>query len=261
MRLVDPRAKRPWKTVVEVRGNNEARDRQAHLSCRVTRENVTEISRRHGEGNGAMRRAEAHGRSEVIGDLREDAGEVDRVDTCQPKRIAQLSRLRDLTIVPVPDGDFVDQWLAEIVIFESGRPTLVIPNSRRIDHVHTLNTVAIAWDSSRTAARAVADCMPLLQKANNVRVVTVLNEKNMHSEQPGSELSNYLARHDVATVVDELDSAGRDIGETLKAYIARQKVDVLVMGAYGHSRVREYVMGGATRTVLDTMTVPVLMSH
>ena len=178
-----------------------------------------------------------------------------------PRRIAQLGRLRDLTIVPVPEGDFVDQWYAETVIFESGRPALVIPNTRRTEGTHTLNTIAVAWDFSRTASRAVADAMPLLGKAENVRIVTIINEKKLPTEQHGSELVKYLARHDVTAVVDEFDASGRNVGDALEAYIGEQHVDVLVMGAYGHSRLREFVLGGATKSMLARPPIPVLMSH
>jgi nucleotide-binding universal stress UspA family protein len=178
-----------------------------------------------------------------------------------PNRIAQHGRLRDLTIMPVPEGDFVDQWYAETVIFQSGRPTLVMPNVRHTDQPYALNTVAVAWDFSRTAARAVADSLPLLDKAKSVHVVTVVNEKKLVASHPAEGLAKYLARRGIAATVDEIDAVGRKIGNTLEAYIAAQHVDVLVMGAYGHSRVREFVLGGATKSMLARPPIPILMSH
>ena len=175
-----------------------------------------------------------------------------------PDLLVEYARLRDLTIVPVPEG--YDQWYAEAVIFGSGRPTLVLPESPR-PRPFELGTVAIAWDLSRAAARAISDALPLLEKAGNVRIVTVTNEKKLDSKHSAEELAKNLARHGIDVVLDKVDANGRRIGEVLEAYTAAQRIDVLVMGAYGHSRWREFVLGGATKSLLSKPPLPILFSH
>ena len=187
------------------------------------------------------------------------------LERCLPGEAADIlvehARLRDLTLIPVRDGDSIEQWYAETVIFGSGRPTLVLPEASRRGRAPSLDTVAIAWDFSRPAARAVADALPLLERAKRVRVVTVVNEKNIASRRSGAELARHLARHGIDIVLDEFDFEGRGIGEALEAYVASRNADLLVMGAYGHSRVREFILGGATRSVLARPPVPVFLAH
>ncbi|MEH2627034.1 nucleotide-binding universal stress UspA family protein [Bradyrhizobium sp. AZCC 1719] len=175
-----------------------------------------------------------------------------------PDLLADYARLRDLTIVPVPES--YDQWYAEAVIFGSGRPTLVLPESPRA-RPFELGTVAIAWDFSRAAARAISDAMPMLEKARKARIVTVTNEKKLDSKHSAEALAKNLARHGIDVVLDKVDANGRPIGEVLEAYTASHRVDVLVMGAYGHSRLREFILGGATKSLLSKPPLPILMSH
>ena len=130
-----------------------------------------------------------------------------------PDLLVDYARLRDLTIVPVPES--YDQWYAEAVIFGSGRPTLVLPESPR-PRPFELGTVAIAWDFSRAAARAVSDAMPLLEKAKKVRIVTVTNEKKLDTKHFAEELAKNLARHGIDVVLDKVDASGRRIGEVLE---------------------------------------------
>jgi nucleotide-binding universal stress UspA family protein len=175
-----------------------------------------------------------------------------------PDLLVDHARLRDLTIVPVPES--YDQWYAEAVIFGSGRPTLVLPEGPRA-RPFELRTVAIAWDFSRAAARAVSDAMPLLEKARKVRIVTVTNEKKLDSKHSAEALAKNLARHGIDVVLDKVDADGRRIGEVLEAYTVSHQVDVLVMGAYGHSRWREFILGGATKSLLSKPPLPILFSH
>jgi nucleotide-binding universal stress UspA family protein len=178
-----------------------------------------------------------------------------------PEMLAQYARFRDLTILPVPESDKYDQWYAETIIFGSGRPTLIIPPQWKKQSDFKLNNVVVAWDFSKTAARAVADAGPLLQKAKKVFIVTVENEKTIKSQRSAAELARHLAHHRVEITVDTIDAAGRDIGTALTAHCATRDADMLVMGAYGHSRLREFVLGGATRSLLAQPPLPVLMSH
>ena len=175
-----------------------------------------------------------------------------------PDLLVDYARLHDLTIVPVPEG--YDQWYAEAVIFGSGRPTLVLPERPRT-RPFELGTVAVAWDFSRAAARAVSDAMPLLEKARKVRIVTVTNEKKLDSKHSAEALAKNLARHGIDVVLDKVDASGRQIGEVLEAYTVSQEVDVLVMGAYGHTRWREFILGGATQSLLSKPPLPILFSH
>jgi nucleotide-binding universal stress UspA family protein len=175
-----------------------------------------------------------------------------------PDLLVDYARLRDLTIVPVPES--YDQWYAETVIFGSGRPTLVLPQAAR-SRPFELGTVALAWDFSRSAARAVSDALPLLEKAKTVRIVTVTNEKKLDTKRSSEELAKNLARHGIDVVLDKVDADGRRIGEVLEAYTVSHRADVLVMGAYGHARWREFILGGATKSLLSKPPLPILFSH
>ena len=175
-----------------------------------------------------------------------------------PDLLVDYARLRDLTIVPVPES--YDQWYAETVIFGSGRPTLILPETPRA-RPFELGTVAVAWDFSRAAARAVADALPLLERARKVRVVTVTNEKNLDTKHSAEELAKNLARHGIDVVLDKIDANGKAIGEVLETYALSHQVDVLVMGAYGHARWREFILGGATKSLLSRPPLPILFSH
>jgi nucleotide-binding universal stress UspA family protein len=178
-----------------------------------------------------------------------------------PQLLIEYSRLRDLTIVPVPEGDYFDQWYAESIIFGSGRPTVVLPHTRKRSGSFALDTVIVAWDFSRSATRAIADAMPILEKAKRVCVLTVTKEKAIDTRRSGPELAKHLSRHGVEVVLDEIDAKGRSIGEVFEAHVSYRSADLLIMGAYGHSRIREFVLGGATRSMLARPPVPIFLSH
>lgn len=173
-----------------------------------------------------------------------------------PNLLVEYARLRDLTIMPESN----DRRYAEAVIFGSGKPILILPQSPRSGPFR-LGTVAVAWDFSRAAARAVSDALPLLEKAKRVRVVTVLNEKVLDRKHSAEELSKNLSRHGIDVVLDRVEAKGRPIGDVLEAHVGSHAVDMLVMGAYGHSRLREFVLGGATRSLLSKPPLPILFSH
>jgi nucleotide-binding universal stress UspA family protein len=175
-----------------------------------------------------------------------------------PGLFVEYTRLRDLTIVSVPES--YDQWYAEAIIFGSGKPTLVLPERPRAKPLE-LKTVVVAWDFSRAAARAIADAIPVLEKAKEARIITVVNEKALNSKHSAEELAKNLSRHGIDVILDELDAAGRPIGEVLETHAASCKADILVMGAYGHSRFREFILGGATKSLLSKPPIPILFSH
>jgi len=123
--------------------------------------------------------------------------------------------------------------------------------------------VLIAWDAGVEAARAVRDALPLLRRADTVEVAVFDPERGRreHGEQPGADVALYLARHGVKVSVARQSGADFEVGAQILSRAADTGADLIVMGAYGHSRVRELVLGGVTRTILESMTVPVLMSH
>lgn len=178
-----------------------------------------------------------------------------------PALVTEQARTRDLTLIPIDDGSGQQQFVAEAVIFGAGRPTLVFPAVPKRAPTAAFGAVAIAWDCSRPAARAIADALPILQRAGTVRVLTVTGEKRLAATIPPAELVRHLACHGVTVTVEEQPAAGRSIGQVLEDYAARHSLDLLVMGAFGHSRMRDFVLGGATRTILAAPPLPVFLSH
>jgi nucleotide-binding universal stress UspA family protein len=184
---------------------------------------------------------------------------VERCITLEvPDLLVEYARLRDLTILAVPAS--YDQWYAEAIIFGSGKPTLILPESRP-SRTFELGTVVVAWDFSRAAARAIADALPILEAAKQVRVVTVVDEKALDTRRSAEELAKNLARHGINVALDKIGANGRSIGDVLESHAASSKADLLVMGAYGHSRLREFVLGGATKSLLSKPPLPILFSH
>jgi nucleotide-binding universal stress UspA family protein len=178
-----------------------------------------------------------------------------------PGVLVEYSRLRDLTILPKPEENYLEHWYAESIIFGSGRPTVVLPTVRKRTGRFALDTVIVAWDFSRPATRAMADAMPILEKAKKVCVLTVIKEKAIDTRRSGPELAKHLARHGVDVVLDEVDAKGRGIGEVFEAHVTYRNASLLVMGAYGHSRMREFILGGATKSMLARPPLPIFLSH
>jgi nucleotide-binding universal stress UspA family protein len=187
------------------------------------------------------------------------------IEHCAPGEVADVlvehARLRDLSVFPVKAGDHDQRSLVEGLIFASGRPVLLLPESATRQLASTLGTIAVAWDHSRSATRAIADALPMLQAAKHVHVVTVVDEKHLQRPGSGVELCKHLARHGVEVTFEQVQAKGRAIGDVLEAHAIERNVDLLVMGAYGHSRVREFILGGATRRVLARPFTWTLLSH
>jgi nucleotide-binding universal stress UspA family protein len=150
--------------------------------------------------------------------------------------------------------------LAESLVLSSGRPIILFPPGSTVSEVHR---ILVAWNSTRESIRAVADAMPLLAKAKAVEVLVVDHERNRerHGQEPGADIARHLARHGAQVEVQRLSSGGKDVGRLLLSEAAAFRADLLVMGAYGHSQLREWMFGGVTRTVLYEAGVPVLMSR
>jgi nucleotide-binding universal stress UspA family protein len=175
------------------------------------------------------------------------------------------ARYADLTILGQLDPDSGEPDTIrphpEQVTLASGRPILVIPYAGNFPNLG--RRVVIGWNASREAARAVNDAMPLLTAAEIVTVLTIdpREGSRAHGELPGADISLHLARRGVKAEIERTVSADLPVGEVLLSRAADLGADLLVMGAYGHSRARELLLGGATRSLLRSMTLPVLMSH
>jgi nucleotide-binding universal stress UspA family protein len=158
------------------------------------------------------------------------------------------------------DRSMVDEDLVERVSISTGRPTLVIP--RKGANALSPDLVIIGWNATRESARAAFDSIPLLRRSKEVRVVWVNPQLEFDGARvlPGSELAETLSRHGINAVAEALPS-GEDTGEALLTRVSDTGAGLLVMGAYGHSRLRDFILGGATRSVLKQMNCPVFFSH
>ena len=149
--------------------------------------------------------------------------------------------------------------LPEEMVFLAGRPVLVVPRHGRFERLG--ERVLIAWDRSREATRAIHDALPMLVRASSVTVMEVETRVARRGHIAGADLARHLARHDVKAEVSSTTSADIDVADIILSRSVDLGADLLVMGAYGHSRLRELVLGGVTRQILAQMTLPVLMSH
>lgn len=180
--------------------------------------------------------------------------------------LVMQARYADLLVLSQSDpeltGPNILYKLPEHLALHGGRPVLLVPYAGRYQHIdqHAL----VAWDGSRAATRAVTDGLPLLRRSKRV-TLAVFNAQTQfgtHGENPGADIALFLARHGVnVEVTQQHTPAGLDIGNALLSLAADIGADLLVMGAYGHQRWREIVLGGVTRRVLQSMTLPVLMAH
>jgi nucleotide-binding universal stress UspA family protein len=171
-----------------------------------------------------------------------------------------IARSFDLAVIAQSNpGTARDDLLIEGALFESGRPVVVVPYIQRMGL--KLDQVTACWDGSRNAARAINDALPFLVRAKAVDVVTVTGEKDKTGTLQGVDIAQHLARHGVKANVRQITVGNLDVANAILSDAADHDTDFIVMGGYGHSRLREFVLGGATRGILATMTVPVLMSH
>ena len=178
-----------------------------------------------------------------------------------PDCLVDLARLHDLTILSHSNTDMLGGTIMETVIFGTGRPTLLLPSGKGTKALQWLDTVVVAWDYSREAARAMADALPILVKAKKVHVLSVLGEKGIHTTCALDDLEKYLAAHQVKHKFEQVSLKDAAINDCVMSYAGEVKADMLVMGAYGHSRLREFVLGGATRGVLSDPKLPIFVSH
>jgi len=175
---------------------------------------------------------------------------------------ARIARRFDLAIVGQghqPEAVSMEQITAETTLFGSGRPMIMVPYIQKAPF--KIDNVMICWDGSRAAARAVADAIPILGKSGHVEIVSVTNEPGKQDENEGADIGRHLARHGLKVDVHRISGGDIDVADALLSYAADSSADFIVMGGYGHSRLREFVLGGVTRLIFESMTVPVLLSH
>jgi nucleotide-binding universal stress UspA family protein len=176
-------------------------------------------------------------------------------------QFARMARRFDLAIVgqAQPEISSMEQIIGETTLFESGRPMIMVPYIQKAPF--KTDNVMICWDGSRTAARAVADAIPIIRKSGRVEIVIVANERGKEDEIEGADIGQHLARHGLTVDVHRISGGNIDVGDALLSHAADSGADLMVMGGYGHSRLREFVLGGVTRSLFESMTVPVLLSH
>lgn len=233
----------------------------AFVAAQMTRSVMDQQRKNIGERGAAVRDAfeKTCKREGVSGEWRQvTALTGDAFDT-----LTRHARYADLVIAgqpPLEHGDSERSDLLQDLILGCGRPVLLVPVIGAPAKFG--RKVVIAWDAGREAARAVADALPLLQAAERVDLVTVDAKRNRsHGEEPGADIARHLARHGVKVQVSQLESGSLAVGDLLLNHAADQGHDLLVMGAYAHSRLRDFVLGGVTRHMLDHMTLPVFLAH
>jgi nucleotide-binding universal stress UspA family protein len=174
---------------------------------------------------------------------------------------ARMARRFDLAIVgqAEPEISSMEQIIGETTLFESGRPMIMVPYIQKA--LFKTDNVMICWDGSRTAARAVADAIPIIRKSGRVEIVIVTNERGKEDEIEGADIGQHLARHGLKVDVHRISGGKIDVADALLSHAADSGADLMVMGGYGHSRLREFVLGGVTRSIFESMTLPVLLSH
>ncbi len=176
-------------------------------------------------------------------------------------QFGRIARRFDLAIVgqAAPETSTIDEIIAEATLFESGRPMIVVPYIQKAPL--KLDNVMVCWDGGRQSARAIADAMPLLVKAGSVEIVIITNERGKQDEIEGADMGQHLARHGLKIDVHRIAGGNIDVADALLSHAADSGADFMVMGGYGHSRLREFVLGGVTHSIFRSMTIPVLMSH
>ena len=179
-----------------------------------------------------------------------------------PTQFAHIARRFDLSVIGQFErdrGQPTTNIVIEAALFESGRPVLIVPfiqkDRLKLDHV------MVCWDGSRAAARAVGDAMPFLTRSGKASIVVANIQSAKSADLPGADIATHLTRHGVNVTIERIPVSKIDVSNAILSYAADTYPDLIVMGGYGHSRLREYILGGTTRGMLASMTKPTLMSH
>jgi nucleotide-binding universal stress UspA family protein len=192
------------------------------------------------------------------------AGEWRLAEGRTAEQVALHGRYADLVVLGQAnpnEGEAAGAAVVGAAIFESGRPVLVVPHAGTFASVG--QRVLVGWNASREAARAVHDALPLLAAAGSVTISAVNPRRGLggHGDEPGADIARHLARHGVRVMVEHTAAPEIGAADILLNRASELSADLLVVGAYGHSRLREFLLGGVTRSLLREMTVPVLLSH
>src|SRR4249920_2308639 len=165
-----------------------------------------------------------------------------------PGRFAEIARAFDLAIVPQaePESGAVDDLIAQAALFQSGHPILVAPYTQTVPF--KLDRIAVLWDGSAPATRAIVGAMPFLHRAKSIALVSIMGERDLRQEIGGADMRKHLSRHGLNVEPKRLQMMN-DITATILNYASESASDLLVMGGYGHTRIREFVLGGATRGI------------
>jgi nucleotide-binding universal stress UspA family protein len=214
--------------------------------------------------------------AELLGDLAKEAGRqgvgvdtrlLDGIAGDLPHVLGEQARYADLMIVGQPREGALWSTRGEMIsrlLMGSGRPILIVPYTGAVDMAEGApKTIIAAWDGSAEATRAFHDALPLLKTAKKtILFVGEPVERTMiHGDEPGADIARHLLRHGVEVEVRQAHSQELDIGELILSRTASESADLIVMGGFHHSKMRELLIGGVTKTILEHMTVPVFMSH
>lgn len=206
----------------------------------------------------------------LLAESRSDLLEVLKIDDSAPScawseftgstnhLVSTMGRLADLIVLShdISDQEMETAFTFETTLMESGRPLLLAPSVTR----KTIgDNIAVAWDGSAEASRAVAAALPFLKTAQSVNIVSVTEKSKDRATTDG--LAHYLSWHGIAANTRMVDAGDRSVGEAVLEIVTQESADLLVMGAYGHSRYREWIFGGVTRHILDECALPVLLVH
>jgi len=188
-------------------------------------------------------------------------GEWRQVEGTTAEILALHGRYADLVVLGQDDPEGDNAGVLEAVLFDSGRPVLAIPFAGKFTKIG--KRVLVGWNASREATRAVHDALPILAKAESTTIFLANPKRGLgaHGDEPGADIARHLARHGLK--VEVAKAVADDVSDSalLLNHASDMGADLLVMGAYGHSRLREFILGGVTRSLLREMTVPVLLSH
>jgi nucleotide-binding universal stress UspA family protein len=171
------------------------------------------------------------------------------------------ARTRDVCLIPMVDNLDGQRSVAEAVLFQSGRPVVIFRPGAADLPAKTVGKIVLAWDGSRQAARAMADALPIMKLAREVRVLTVVKEKPEATAGLGNDVVRHLGLHGIRAAADEVDIGTRKIGPAISDFVKAHGADLLVMGGYGRSKLREFILGGATQHLLQEPNVAIMLSH
>lgn len=195
----------------------------------------------------------------IRGDVSNVYAEIGRAD----ESIGRRARYADLTVFgpELLAGETLRDKALEGALFSSGKPLLLVPEGAAATLAP--KRVLVAWDARLEAARALRESLPLLIAADEVRLTLVapVPGENEHGEEPGADAAAFLARHGAKVTIDRLPQENRSVAGILQRHATDIAADLIVMGAYGHSRLRERIFGGVTRSMLEGASVPLFMAH